>query len=118
MIVVRVLRPEQQSNIGLHIHHQLADGFLVRRGYVKQMRFEIEKPYFGAIMMSQLARAGQKRFVPASDRRPVPVIANQRRDDDPPSFPNRLQHDARHTEYAIVIMGAEREQGLWHYIGW
>src|SRR5580704_704558 len=66
--------------------------------------------------MGQIAGALQESFVPAFDGRPVPVIADQRTDHDAPALANRLQHDAGHTEYAIVIVGAEGEKCFGHYL--
>src|SRR5437764_15386275 len=100
----------QHSSVKFHIEDQTTDGFLIRGGDVEQVRFEIEELDLGSIMMGQLPRARQKRFVTALDGRPRAVIANQGADHDAPVLADRLQHDAWDAEYAIVIMGAESQQ--------
>src|SRR5262249_29714980 len=102
------------GQVRFHVHHQLTDRFLVLRGHVEQMRFKVEKSNFCAVMVSQIPRPFQQRFMPAFDRGPASIVADQRSDHHAPAFSQRLQHHAGNAEHAIVIVRAEREEGLGH----
>src|SRR5258708_37964718 len=64
--------------------------------------------------MSRIRRPFHQGFMASLERGPASMVADQRADDHAPALPQRLQHDAGHAEYAIVIVRAEREKGLGH----
>ena len=107
-----VVRPEREGDIGRDVGDRLGDQARGGLGDVELHLGEVEEPHLDAVLLAEAHRAVDQLALAPLHRLPVPVVADEREHDDAVVLAEGLEQQARDAEDAVVVVGADAEDGL------
>ena len=94
MVGMLVVRPEREGDIGRDVGHGIGDQARGRLGDVELHLGEVEEPHLDAVLLAEAHRAVHHLALAALHRLPVPVVADERQDDDSMMLAERLEQES------------------------
>ena len=114
VIGMAVVAPEHEGGVGLDLGDDLGDFAFDFEGVFEAHAGVFEEAHFDASVGGHLDGFIEKALLATFDRRPVGVVADEAEDDDAMVGAYGFEQDAGDAEGAVVVVGAEGEEGFGH----